>query len=184
MTRSGPCNAAATTTARCTPRTKAATKVKGQPTVILAKTIKGWTLGSHFEARNSTHQMKKLTVEDLKEFSRPAAHSHRGSQLDEYLPRTTTRSGQSSRSSTCSTDADPRWFPAESTNRPHVRCLNPGLHVRGVQRGSGKQPVATTMAFVRLLEGPDPRRRHRAHASSRSSPTRRAPSAWTRCSPH
>src|SRR5512133_253000 len=47
---------------------KAAQEHKGQPTVILAKTIKGWTLGSHFEGRNSTHQMKKLTAEDLKLF--------------------------------------------------------------------------------------------------------------------
>ena len=47
---------------------KAATEHTGQPTVILAKTIKGWTLGSHFEGRNATHQMKKLTLEDLKTF--------------------------------------------------------------------------------------------------------------------
>src|SRR5688572_18722896 len=47
---------------------KAATEHTGQPTVILAKTIKGWTLGSHFEARNATHQMKKLTLPDLKTF--------------------------------------------------------------------------------------------------------------------
>src|SRR5215217_3666900 len=47
---------------------KAATEHTGQPTVILAKTIKGWTLGSHFEARNATHQMKKLTLDDLKQF--------------------------------------------------------------------------------------------------------------------
>ena len=40
----------------------AATQKNGKPTVILAKTIKGWTLGSHFEARNSTHQMKKMTL--------------------------------------------------------------------------------------------------------------------------
>src|SRR5947207_9873741 len=39
----------------------------GQPTVILAKTIKGWTLES-FEGRNATHQMKKLTKADLKAF--------------------------------------------------------------------------------------------------------------------
>ena len=38
---------------------KAANEHNGRPTVILAKTIKGWTLGSHFEARNSTHQKKK-----------------------------------------------------------------------------------------------------------------------------
>ena len=37
---------------------KSATEHNGRPTVILAKTIKGWTLGSHFEGRNSTHQMK------------------------------------------------------------------------------------------------------------------------------
>src|SRR5512146_2645947 len=44
---------------------KAATEHTGQPTVILAKTIKGWTLGQHFESRNATHQMKKLTLQDL-----------------------------------------------------------------------------------------------------------------------
>ncbi len=36
--------------------------------MILAKTIKGWTLGAHFEGRNATHQMKKLTLDDLKAF--------------------------------------------------------------------------------------------------------------------
>ena len=46
----------------------AAMEHHGQPTVILAKTIKGYGLGSHFEGRNATHQMKKLTLEDLKEF--------------------------------------------------------------------------------------------------------------------
>ena len=47
---------------------KAAGEHVGQPTVILAHTIKGWTLGPDFEARNATHQMKKLTVAELKEF--------------------------------------------------------------------------------------------------------------------
>ena len=47
---------------------KAAVEHVGQPTVILAHTIKGWTLGPDFEARNATHQMKKLTVAELKEF--------------------------------------------------------------------------------------------------------------------
>jgi pyruvate dehydrogenase E1 component len=47
---------------------KAATEHAGQPTVILAHTIKGWTLGKDFEARNATHQMKKLTKAELKEF--------------------------------------------------------------------------------------------------------------------
>src|SRR5690606_40651189 len=47
---------------------QAAVNHTGQPTVILAKTIKGWTLGSQFEGRNATHQMKKLTLDDLKSF--------------------------------------------------------------------------------------------------------------------
>jgi pyruvate dehydrogenase E1 component len=45
---------------------KAATEHKGQPTVILAKTVKGYGLGPSFEGRNATHQMKKLTLENLK----------------------------------------------------------------------------------------------------------------------
>ena len=45
----------------------AATRTVGQPTVILAHTIKGWTLGKDFEGRNATHQMKKLTKSELKE---------------------------------------------------------------------------------------------------------------------
>ena len=42
-----------------------ATKVEGQPTVILAKTVKGWTLGKTAEARNVAHQVKKLKVAEL-----------------------------------------------------------------------------------------------------------------------
>jgi pyruvate dehydrogenase E1 component len=47
---------------------KAAVEHQGSPTVILAKTIKGWTLGTGFEARNATHQIKKMTPVDLKTF--------------------------------------------------------------------------------------------------------------------
>ena len=45
----------------------AATKHVGQPTVILANTIKGWTIDA-LEGKNATHQMKKLTQDDLKKF--------------------------------------------------------------------------------------------------------------------
>ncbi len=47
---------------------KAATEFKGAPTVILAKTVKGWTLGSGVEARNMTHQAKKLSEQELRVF--------------------------------------------------------------------------------------------------------------------
>ena len=45
---------------------KAAREHTGQPTVILAHTIKGYGLGSGFAGRNATHQMKKLKADDLK----------------------------------------------------------------------------------------------------------------------
>jgi len=47
---------------------KAATEYRGAPTVILAKTIKGWTLGPGVEGRNVTHQAKKLNEAELKIF--------------------------------------------------------------------------------------------------------------------
>ena len=132
---------------------KAATEHVGQPTVILAHTIKGWTLGPDFEARNATHQMKKLTVAELKEFRdrlyldipdsaleaelppyyHPGEHSdeitymkERRAALGGYLPRRVVR-------------ARPLTLPADSVYDE-------------LRRGSGKQAVATTMAFVRLLK--------------------------------
>ena len=44
---------------------RAATETTGVPTVILAKTVKGWTLGPGVEARNATHQIKKMSPEQL-----------------------------------------------------------------------------------------------------------------------
>jgi pyruvate dehydrogenase E1 component len=47
---------------------KSAVELKGAPVVILAKTVKGWTLGGAVEGRNVTHQAKKLSEEELKTF--------------------------------------------------------------------------------------------------------------------
>ncbi len=46
---------------------KAATEHRGQPTVILAQTVKGWTLGEGFEGRNATHQIKKMSVNQMRD---------------------------------------------------------------------------------------------------------------------
>ncbi|NED90557.1 pyruvate dehydrogenase (acetyl-transferring), homodimeric type, partial [Streptomyces sp. SID11233] len=46
---------------------RAALSHKGQPTVILAQTVKGYTLGKGFESKNANHQMKKLTVDEFKD---------------------------------------------------------------------------------------------------------------------
>ncbi len=47
---------------------KLAIEQRGAPTVILAHTVKGWTLGTGFEARNSTHQIKKIGEAELRAF--------------------------------------------------------------------------------------------------------------------
>src|SRR5213594_2740927 len=47
---------------------KSATEHRGAPTVILAQTVKGWALGPSVEARNITHQAKKMSFEELKIF--------------------------------------------------------------------------------------------------------------------
>ena len=46
----------------------AAVNHKGAPTVILAKTIKGYGLGESGEGKNITHQQKKLNEDEMKEF--------------------------------------------------------------------------------------------------------------------
>ena len=47
---------------------KAAMEHKGGPTVILAKTVKGYGLGEAGEGRNATHQQKKLNEEEIEHF--------------------------------------------------------------------------------------------------------------------
>lgn len=47
---------------------KAAVEHRGQPTVILVKTVKGWMLGESATGRNAVHQLKKLTEAELKRF--------------------------------------------------------------------------------------------------------------------
>jgi pyruvate dehydrogenase E1 component len=132
---------------------KAATEHKGRPTVILAKTIKGWTLGSHFEARNATHQMKKMTLEDLIAFrdtlhiplkdeeidAKVPPYYHPGKDSPEYkymMERRAALGGS---------------IPAR--RKISAPIAQPPLSTyESVARGSGQQEVATTMAFVRLFK--------------------------------
>src|SRR6266487_1598656 len=132
---------------------KAAREHTGQPTVILAHTIKGWTLGKDFEARNATHQMKKLTVAELKDFRDRLYLPIGDSALEAELP--------------------PYYHPGEDSDeiqymrerRAALGGVLPRRVVRAkplpqppdavyeeLRKGSGKQAVATTMAFVRLLK--------------------------------
>jgi len=65
---------------------KVATELQGAPVVILAKTVKGWALGESIEARNMTHQSKKMTVTDLKAFRDRLGLPLSDHDLDNDLP--------------------------------------------------------------------------------------------------
>jgi pyruvate dehydrogenase E1 component len=131
---------------------KAARDHVGQPTVILAKTIKGWTLDS-FEGRNATHQMKKLTTADLKAFRDRLYLPISDKELEADLP--------------------PYYHPGEKSDEiqymkerraalggflPKRVVRSKPLQLPGekvyaeLRAGSGKQQIATTMAIVRLFK--------------------------------
>jgi pyruvate dehydrogenase E1 component len=132
---------------------KAATEHEGQPTVILAHTIKGWTLGKDFEARNATHQMKKLTKAELKEFRDRLYLEIPDSALEDHLPPYYHPGPDSEeiqymkeRRAALGGSLPRRVTRAKALPQPPASMFDV------LRKGSGKQPVATTMAFVRLLK--------------------------------
>ncbi|MEV0629453.1 pyruvate dehydrogenase (acetyl-transferring), homodimeric type [Nonomuraea wenchangensis] len=133
---------------------RAAVEHTGRPTVILAKTIKGWTLGSHFEGRNATHQMKKLTLDDLRSFRDRLYLDIPDSALDEKLPPYHRPSENSPELEYLRERRHALGgpLPARSVPRPPLLTLPDAAAYAVTGRGSGRQQVATTMAFVRLLK--------------------------------
>ncbi|EFQ83516.1 pyruvate dehydrogenase (acetyl-transferring), homodimeric type [Aeromicrobium marinum DSM 15272] len=130
----------------------AASKHTGQPTVILAHTIKGWLLES-FQGRNATHQMKKLTKDDLKGFrdrlnipvsdeqidgDALAPFYHPGPESEEIRYMVARREALGGSLPRRVVDPAPVTLPAASAYAE-------------LKKGSGKQQIASTMAFVRLL---------------------------------
>ncbi|MFZ9043974.1 MAG: pyruvate dehydrogenase (acetyl-transferring), homodimeric type [Candidatus Nanopelagicaceae bacterium] len=126
---------------------------KGQPTVILAKTIKGWTLGSHFEGRNATHQMKKLKLEDLKALRDRLYLEIDDEKLDEKLPpyfHPGKESPEFQYMMEKRADLGGSVPRRRSKSKPLPQPQDSDFEV--MTRGSGAQEIATTMAFVRLLK--------------------------------
>lgn len=134
---------------------KAASEHKGQPTVILAKTVKGYGLGPSFEGRNATHQMKKMTLENLKTFRDSMHVPITDAQLEEnpYLPPYYNPGA-----------SDPAieymherrralggYLPERRTKYTQVNLPDDSTYAIA-KKGSGTQEIATTMAFVRLLK--------------------------------
>ncbi|MBD0024455.1 pyruvate dehydrogenase (acetyl-transferring), homodimeric type [Gordonia pseudamarae] len=128
---------------------------KGQPTVILAKTIKGYTLGKHFEGRNATHQMKKLTLNDLKDFRDSTRIPITDAQLEEnpYLPPY-YHPGPDAPEIQYMLDRRKSLGGFLPSRRTTAKPLHPDVSraLKTAAKGSGKQQVATTMALVRIFK--------------------------------
>ena len=134
---------------------KAAMEHSGQPTVILVKTIKGYGLGTHFAGRNATHQMKKLTLEDLKGLrdGLKIPISDEELEKDPYLPPY-YHPGEEDEAIRYMLERRRKLgggLPERRVDYPQL-SLPPSKAYEIVKKGSGKQEVATTMAWVRLLK--------------------------------
>ncbi len=135
---------------------RAATEQRGAPTVILAKTIKGWTLGEGVEARNATHQIKKMTLTQLRSLRErlylhdeipeesladdrepPYYRPPEGSPAHTYLMQRRQALGGS--------------LPSRVVRVKHPLTLPPDDAFTELLAGSGKQAASTTTAFTRLL---------------------------------
>jgi pyruvate dehydrogenase E1 component len=132
---------------------KTAVEHEDTPTVILAKTVKGWTLGADFEARNATHQIKKMSPGQLKSLRdrlymeipdreletgmAPYFHPGHGSPEYEYMmERRRALDG---------------FLPDRAERSKTVVFPRDGI-IDQLTAGSGeKVPASTTMAFARLL---------------------------------
>lgn len=134
---------------------KAAMEHNGQPTVILAKTIKGYGLGTHFAGRNATHQMKKLTLDDLKGLRDSLRIPISDEQLEAnpYLPPY-YHPGEDDPTIQYLRERRNKLGGGIPTRRVQPKALKLPEHTayEAVKKGSGKQQIATTMAFVRLLK--------------------------------
>ena len=136
---------------------QAAAEHTGQPTVILTKTIKGWTLGEDVEGRNATHQIKKLNKEQLiglrntlrlhdeipdealdqdeAPYYRPPVESP---EFQYLMERREALGGA---------------VPSRTTATRLPMELPGPAPFEEVAVGSGTQEASTTMAFTRLMRG-------------------------------
>lgn len=133
---------------------KRALETEGKPTVILAHTIKGYGLGHNFEGRNATHQMKTLTLEDLKQFRDKQSIPISDEDLDKdpnlppyYHPG---KDAEEIQYMLARREELGGFLPERRENYEPLQV--PELEkLRSIRKGSGKQQVATTMALVRTF---------------------------------
>ncbi|MDD3884046.1 MAG: pyruvate dehydrogenase (acetyl-transferring), homodimeric type [Gallionella sp.] len=127
----------------------AAVKNKGKPTVILAKTIKGYGMGSSGEAQNPTHQQKKMDGESLRNFRdrfNIPVPDDQLAQLPFVRPAEDSQEAKYLRERAASMGTLPAREPlAHPLNIPPLKTFDALL------KDSEGREFSTTMAFVRLM---------------------------------
>ena len=127
-----------------------AVELKGAPVVILAKTVKGWGLES-MAGRNVTHQTKKLSVEELKKFRDSLEIPIKDEDIEEIAPY--YHPGEDSEEVRYVQErrkALGGFLPERRVRAPGVELPKPELYAEFF-KGSGQQPVATTIRNATLL---------------------------------
>ncbi|MGB9482269.1 MAG: pyruvate dehydrogenase (acetyl-transferring), homodimeric type, partial [Candidatus Acidiferrum sp.] len=130
---------------------KAAVEHKGSPTVILARTIKGYGLGEAGEGKNVTHQQKKLNEDELREFrSRfgiPMSDDD-VSKVPFYRP---PEDSEEIRYLRTRREALGGYVPQRRVRSQPIEVHHHDDLFREFQEGSDGREVSTTMAFVAML---------------------------------
>ena len=132
---------------------KAASEHVGQPTVILAQTVKGWTIDA-LEGKNATHQMKKLTTADLKAFRDRLFLEIPDSQLEDAYNPPYYHPGQDNEEIQYLQDrrrALGGYLPERRVKPTIIKLPGDEVYAPLMEPAGEKTKVATTQAFVRLL---------------------------------
>ncbi len=131
---------------------KLATEANGRPTVILAKTVKGYGLGEAGEGRNITHQQKKLNEEELREFRSRFGIPISDDEVAEapfYMPAENSVEMRYLRERREQLGG---YVPSRPTSPPTMKM--PRLsdkHYSRLLEGSKGNEISTTFGFVELL---------------------------------
>jgi len=129
---------------------KAAVQHKGAPTVILARTIKGYGLGEMGEGKNITHQQKKLNEDELREFRSRFGIPFSDNDCVEapfYRPPEDSPEIQYLRARRAALGG---YVPKRSVRAKPLKAENEDLFKEFFEGSEGRE-VSTTMAFVRML---------------------------------
>ncbi|HYA00844.1 MAG TPA: pyruvate dehydrogenase (acetyl-transferring), homodimeric type [Candidatus Binatia bacterium] len=131
---------------------KLAVEHRGVPTVILAHTIKGWTLGEGFEGRNATHQIKKFADHELRAFRDRLELPITDKQLSKGLPPYYHPGPESPELEYLMGRRRALGGPVPKRNST-TRRIEPPADAAYAEtfKGSGGRPASTTAAFASIL---------------------------------